>query len=615
MRFRGLIAALLAAAGLVLLTPGTASADDPVDLGGAYVLDRSGVLGGDVAAVEDALDDLFDRTGAQLFVVLVDSFTGAVDDQAWADETAILSGLGDSDALLAIAVDDRVFRYSVADAFPLTNDQLDQIAEDRLIPALRDDRWADGVAAFADGIGDELAGGGGIPILPVLGGAAVLGVGAFAVSRIVKRRRGGATTAPGGAVDQKELDRRSGSLLVQLDDALKTSEQELGFAVAQFGEKSTAAFSAALGTAQEQVKQAFALRQKLDDGTPETAEERREMTERIIQLCESADRALDDQAAAFEQLRQLETNAPKVIESVAAEHAGLGDRISEATTTVADLRKRFGESGVASVSGNVDQARKLQTFAGDALEQGRRDLAAGDASAAAVSVRGAQQAVGQVGQLLAAIEKLAVDLPALKQRLDAAVDDTRADLAEARGATASAPLTAAITETDRVLAEATTRDPAAALPAIEAANAALNQALSAVRDAEAQAAHAAAQLGRVTDGARATISAAHDFIATRRGGIGSAARTRLAEAERLLTQALSQAGTDPVAALTAAQQAQTLGAAALDLARTDVSSFSAPSSGPGGGGGGFGGAVLGGILGGLLSSGGGSTPFGGSGRF
>lgn len=624
MRFRVLVGSAIGAAALVLLAPGAAIADDPVDLGGAYVLDAAGALGTDSSEVKSSLDALYDRTGAQLFVVLVDTFTGAPDDQAWAEETAVLSGLGDSDALLAIAVDDRSYRYSVADGFPLSNDQIDQIAEARLIPALRDNDWAAGIVAFADGVGDEISGGGGIPILPVLGGAAILGVGAFVISRVLRRRRAGDAGAPIDQVDQKELDRRAGSLLVRLDDALTTSEQELGFAVAQFGEKSTAAFSAALTDARAQVKQAFALRQKLDDTEPETATEKRTMTLQIIELCESADGALEAQAVAFEQLRQLEKNAPQVIESVSADHAGVGARITAAAATIADLTARFGATGVASVSGSVEQARKLESFAATALEQGRSELATGDASGAAVAVRGAQQAVGQIGQLLAAVDKLSVDLPALQDRLAAATDDTRTDIAEARGATASPALTAAIGEAERVLTESTKRDPAAALTAVEAANAALNHALSEVRDRDAQVSRAATQVGRMTDEARATISAARDYIATRRGGVGAAARTRVAEAERQLTQALALAATDPIAALAAAGQAQSLGSAALDLARSDVSAFESSAFGgsafdgsnsgnSGSSGGGFGGAVLGGILGGLLSGGSGSSGLGSSG--
>src|SRR5690348_14501107 len=119
MRVRAIAGALFAAAALVLLTAPAAHATDPVSLGGAYVLDDAGVLSdADEAKVRSALDDLFAQTGQQLFVVLVDRFSGTADPQEWADRTATSSGLGSKDALLAIAVDDRVYRTSVDTAFP-----------------------------------------------------------------------------------------------------------------------------------------------------------------------------------------------------------------------------------------------------------------------------------------------------------------------------------------------------------------------------------------------------------------------------------------------------------------------------------------------------------------
>ena len=114
-------AAVFAAAGIVLASPLAAAAapmTDPVDLGGAYVYDSTGVVGTDSAAVTAALDELYESTRSQLFVVIVDQFTGAADDQSWVDTSAELSGLGDADALLAIAVDDRTFRWSVSESPP-----------------------------------------------------------------------------------------------------------------------------------------------------------------------------------------------------------------------------------------------------------------------------------------------------------------------------------------------------------------------------------------------------------------------------------------------------------------------------------------------------------------
>lgn len=604
-RFAGFGAAVLAGAALATLAPAVALAEEPVDLAGAYVLDEAGVLR-DPAAVESALDELFERSQTQLFVVLVDSFESPGDPYAWAEETAIANGLGRSDALLAIAVDDRLYSWSVDQEYPVDDETLDEIATERLEPSLREDDWDGAITAFADGISDEIEGTPfpWLPVLGVVGGVAVVGVGGTAIARSVRRRR----TQAAEQADQQELDRRAGSLLVALDDALETNRQELGFAEAQFGTEVTADFREAIARAEAQAKEAFAIRQRLDDAQPESAEERRALTIQLIELCESADATLDAQAEAFEQLRRLESQAPQVLEQVAAQHAALPPRIKVAESTVAELRARFGTAGVAAIEGNPAQARKLLGFAGDAVTRARAALAASQPSGAAIAVRGAQQAVGQIVQLLDAVDRVAAELPALAGRLTEAIADTRADATEARTALESSPtaptdaLRAAIADADRALETASSAEPSAALTAIEAADAALATALAAFRDQQTQIARATEQLGRVSAEAQAAVGTARDYIATRRGAIGPGPRTRLAEAERELATCASLGTTDPVAALRSAQDAQRFAAAAMSEAQYEVSAFDRspvwdePDTG---------GAALGGILDGLFSGGGG----------
>ena len=404
-----LFGSLLAAAALALLAPAPAvatPADDPVDLGGAYVLDRAGVLGGDTSAVREAIDRLFEERGIQLFVVYVDAFTGTSSDQDWANETAISSGLGDRDILLAIATDERIYSVSVADAFPLTDDQLADVATNSLIPGLRDDDWAGGAAAYADGLSGALAPS---PVPLVIGGVVVAGAGTAVIVGAVRRRRAKKQVRDAAAADIKTLVLRAGKLLVELDDALKTSEQELGFAQAQFGDDQIRDFRAALADAKATAKQAFEIQHKLDDAFPETPEQYRAMTLQLIELAERADATLDAQADSFEKLRRLDRNAPEVLEEIAKEQEGLAARIESAEDTLAGLAARYPKADLDHLTGVPAQARKLTGFAATAVEKARAELAKpkGDA---AVAVRAAQQAVGQVGQLLASIDTGSKDL-------------------------------------------------------------------------------------------------------------------------------------------------------------------------------------------------------------
>ncbi|MGX5681343.1 TPM domain-containing protein [Schumannella luteola] len=625
-------AALIAASLLALSAPLAAHAEDPVDLNGAYVLDTVGAVAGDESRVMDALDSLYERAGIQLFVVYVDSFTGATDAVDWADTTAIDNGLGVNDLLLAVAVDDRQYALSVDSGFPLTDAQLDD-AESAIESQLRDNAWADAAIAGAQSLEasatgvvgpgptvepqptEPAASTGEFPWLPVLGGALVIGGGVFIYSRIRRRGKDGQSTAAPDRMTQKELDTRAGSLLVQIDDSLKTSEQELGFAVAQFGDDATKDFTNVLASAKAKVAEAFSIKQRLDDSQPETDAEKRDLTTRIIQLCEAADAELDSQADAFDDLRELEKNAPQALEATVAATAAARERVPAATAAIAALTSSYAATVVAPVAGNIEQASKLLDFADAAAARARATIGSGAASEAAVAVRSAQSSVGQANQLFDAIEALSTELSEATTKLDAVIADTTQDIADARALpqdASSATLAPAIADAERALAAATNArsDPAAAIVKLSEANAALETVFTATRDTQSRVAQARTKLDAAISSARAQIQSAAEFISTRRGGVGEPARTRVAEADRRLQQAIALAASDPVAALTEAEQAGRLGATAFDLAQNDVTRYArqqdygSPAWSNGSDGADLGG-LLGGVLDGMFSGGGG----------
>src|SRR5258708_40348601 len=82
------------------------------------------------------------------------------------------------------------------------------------------------------------------------------------------RRRGGGTEVRPAGPPAQELGIRASRALVATDDAVQTSEQELGFATARFGAATAAPFSAALEAARTELAAAFRLHQQLDDGIP-----------------------------------------------------------------------------------------------------------------------------------------------------------------------------------------------------------------------------------------------------------------------------------------------------------------------------------------------------------
>ncbi|CAN5275010.1 hypothetical protein BH24ACT9_BH24ACT9_14410 [soil metagenome] len=211
--------------------------------------------------------------------------------------------------------------------------------------------------------------------------------------------------------------------------------------------------------------------------------------------------------------------------------------------------------------------------------------------------------------------------------------ETQQDMADARTLLASGDpsgLAAVVAQVESALAAVDAAlaptpgvlpDPLNALRQLTEADVALDDALGSAREAQAQAEHTKRTLDQAMLAAQSSLAAAADFISTRRGAIGSQARTRLAEGQRHLDQAMSLSTTDPAAATREAQYADALGQQALQHAHNDVGR-SAGGGAFGSEGGGFSGRGYGGrggpdlgslILGGILFGGGrgGGGGFGG----
>lgn len=623
------ILGIIAGALLALGASGAAWAEDPVDFGSSPIVDTIGALGDRTAEVEQAIERGADASGRQLFVAYVDEFTNPEAADTWANDTAIGNNMGAEDYLLAVAVDGRAYYLSADNGASLSDAELARISQEVIEPRLRDEDWAGAAIAAADAIAGGGAGGGGSGwgwVIFLVIAAAVVAVIAIVLARRKKRSQagGGPAGPPPPSID--ELRRQAGSALVQADDAVKTSEDELGFAVASYGDEATADFKAALDGAKAKLAEAFGLQQQLDDAEPDSDEERRAWYSGIIRLAGEADAVLDEQAERFDALRALERNAPAELQRVQSEADAAAARVAAAPQRLAGLTAQYAASAVAPVIDNPAQADARLAFAREELGQASTAVTEGRANDAAVGIRAAEESVDQSLLLADAIDRLATDLSNADQAVSAGVADLERDVQTARGL--GDPGTVALAE--RVAGEvtvlraglgATGRDPLATHARIEQVNAEIDQAIAGARNAAEQRARAEAQLGRSLATARAQVQAAEDYLVARRGAVGAEARTRLAEAGRLLVEAEAQAAADPATALASAQRAESLARTALSLAQQDVGGFGGGAGGgyggfggsPGGGGGG-GGDLFGAVLGGILINsvlGGGGGGFGG----
>ena len=148
-RLFGVVLTILTA-GLLLATP--ASAQPPSKLTD-HITDSTGVLtDSGRAAVSSAIDRLYRERHIQLWVVYVDNFSRFKPDN-WADGTRSASGMGDHDALLAVATNTKSYTFTVPPKVQgLTADELNSLRSREIEPAVSAKDWSGAAVAAADGL-------------------------------------------------------------------------------------------------------------------------------------------------------------------------------------------------------------------------------------------------------------------------------------------------------------------------------------------------------------------------------------------------------------------------------------------------------------------------------
>lgn len=626
-----------------LLVAPAAGAQPPFRLAG-YVTDNAGVLSDSGrATVTSAVDRLYTDRHIRLWVVYVDDFSGqgAVN---WAQRTARASDLGDYDALLAVATAGRAYAFLVPTAVKsVTARQVDDLRHNKIEPALHNGDWSGAAVAAANGLNTSPGSSGRVALLAtlaiILAALAVL----LLVMRYRRRRRRAADLAAARRVDPTDasalagvplqaLDDLSRELVVDVDNAVRTSSNELDLAIAEFGEERTRPFTEAVDTAKAALSQSFTVRQQLDDNTPETPDQRRELLTRVVVSAARADRELESQTEAFENLRDLVINAPSRLDALTRQYVELTTRIAPSERRLAELHGQFDAAALSSVSGNVAAAEERLAFADRNISTARGlagEAVSGRQAGLVDAVRAAESALGQARALLDSVDNAATDIQHAIDRLPAAVTDIQADIKRADELLQKARATksahtgdlvaardAAARAVDGARAGAAT-DPLGAFAQLAKADADLNGLLVTLAREQATAEQLNRAFEQAVFTAESRVRAVSDYVDTRRGSVGPEARTRLAEAKRHLQAARDQRAGNPAEAISHANAASTLAAEAQSLANADVQSAQRAYARGGGGdmGAMLGGIIIGNVLGGGMRGGFGGwspTSFGGS---
>ncbi|BCO35432.1 hypothetical protein BMW24_003665 [Mycobacterium heckeshornense] len=625
-RLFGVIVATLAAA--LLLAP-AAAAQPPFRLSD-YVTDDAGALtGAGRDAVEAAVNKLYTDRHIRLWVVYVDTFSGQA-AVSWAQSTRSASDLGDYDALLAVATADRAYAFLVpATVKNLDSRRIDDLRRTRIEPALHRGDWSGAAVAAATGLDRPSGSSAWAPLLVALGVIAVAMLALVVVMRYRRRRRHAAAVAAARRADLTDpdalaalpldvLDDLSRSKVVEVDNAVRTSANELALAIDEFGPERTEPFTRAVNNANAALTQAFNVRQQLDDAIPETPAQRRELLTKVIVSAARADRELESQRQAFEQLRDLVINAPERLDGLTRQVVELTARIGPAEQRLAELHREFDAAALTSVSGNVDAAKKRLAFGEQNISRAR-ELAAqavsGQQSALVDAVRAAESALAQARSLLDAIDNASHDIRRAAERLPSVIADTQTGIAQADGylqkadgahtAELARMRDAAVEAVDAARTRGAT-DPLGAFTRLTKADADLDRLLAVVAEERASAERLNRALEQALFTAQARVRAVSDYIDTRRGSIGPQARTRLAEANRQLQAAHDKRSSDVNGAIGHANAAAALADQALSLANADVESAQQAFAGRYRGGdlgAMMGGIIIGDLLGGAMRGG------------
>jgi len=220
-RLFGVVLTILIA-GLLLATP--AGAQPPSKLTD-HITDSTGVLtDSGRAAVSSAIDRLYRDRHIELWVVYVDNFSRFKPDN-WADQTRSASGMGDHDALLAVATNTKLYAFTVPPKVQgLTADELNSLRTRQIEPAVAAKDWSGAAVAAAAGVNKSASSSKRIWLLIAIGVivVVVVVVVVLVLYRARRRRRAARRVDPSdGQVNIEGRDHSLGQALSTADARLR----------------------------------------------------------------------------------------------------------------------------------------------------------------------------------------------------------------------------------------------------------------------------------------------------------------------------------------------------------------------------------------------------------
>ncbi|ESU57972.1 chromosome segregation ATPase [Corynebacterium ulcerans NCTC 12077] len=615
------------------------------------VTDTTGTLTkAQMKEISAAISDFQKAHRRQIRVVFVHTFDGLT-PEAWTKKTVNSSG-GGNVAVYAVALDSREFGVNAGDQWPKKPlDNMYNAAYDKL----QQQDWAGSALALianANNTSSGASSSGGVSTNTSGQSAAWLGAGAVGLAGaggglwVWSRRKRkaddqavleqGRAIEPGDASSLSQLptpalETLAHEELVSTDESIQRGKEELSIAVAEFGAERTRSFNRAMNESTTTLQRAFQLKHQLDTASTIDELERRSLLIEIISSCGTADAALDAEAANFAELRNLLVNAPQQILKLTQSTVDIRARIPAAEQTLSELKAKYSPAMIASIEHNAEMAKVSVTEAERCLDAAGeiQNRPAGEQSGMVDAIRGAENALANAEKLIVAIERAESTIMTAQTGLPALIAEIDAEIAEATQLREQGmqqgtqvdwdSLDNAVTHAREAVRQAQSQgatDPLGTWSTLTDADTHLDDQLDIVRKTTADHARQLQLFNQQFSAASASVQAAQDFISTRGRVIGAEARTKLADAQRLIALAQQAQGQDLRAATSHARQAGASARSALERAQRDVDRYQQRNNNSSGG---TGALVAGMVLNEILSNGrrggfgGGFGGFGGGG--
>ncbi|MBR6458647.1 MAG: TPM domain-containing protein [Actinomycetaceae bacterium] len=574
---KSLIGALVLAAGLVTASP--ALAEEPTHLDSIVVDQASALSSDDISSLKEDIAELEDASGKGLYIVVVRDFAGQT-ASSWAEKTAQLSNLSQSDSLIALAIADRQYGY-VCGSQSFSESAIN-VALSSAVPEWSDSEWGDGFDALIDDLQDEYGNKGGTGTgkggsstgAAILGGVVVVGAAAGGAYALVRRnRRKRELEAQGLGPDGKPIDiaTQAGSALLQADEGVRAAANELEFARLEFGKEATDDFNKALESAKEKVNQAWEIRKLLEDEIPEPADQARTMNEQILALTKAAQDDISAQEQRFSDLRNLAANAGERLADLAERSKEIEGQMSTADAQLTSLALTYPESALATLRTYPEQVATLLEAAKGAITDGQKAVSESQNSQAAVFVRLAEDEIQQARLLASKITNARQSFEEANALVTEGVRSIQGDIADANRLGGSDPNIQSLRQrAEEVVAKATGSmvDPFLVSAELADAEQALDASLEGVRGAEENRLRNKELAERAGKLARSSIDEADQFLDRYSSWISERPHTLLTSAKKSFNEALKTS--DYSAASQLFNEARTSAVSSLNTAQNDV---------------------------------------------